>query len=697
MAENAEAAPAYRSEGDPAQALLNVLGRFQRHYLRGKEGANQSAWSDDCMNALIDAVDVAVAQRWQEVVSVLTETARILQTYEDADRANECVPFLTSSHEVLCHMVGDLLSGQIRPGLLRKWESLCERGHADVEAAGLSLVQDEVSDQELAYEAFALDAQTDSPFDEPAADIESEMDAPEAIAQAQVASGTADSPADTPEPIMPFELPEMSEDLSEESVDIPLLDDLPDLADPGDDVPTMEEAVAVEADQAEESPAAEEDYEDRILSFPSRSMADESDSVPETESAEEVSESPFDDVESEPEVAEMDDLTPDEPDLAPEPIEPEPVEPEPSAEAEITGILDSACEALSDMTEQLDTFERHVRELEVRADASEWTGASAACRSVLRLLEMLDKKNLEPTDQFLELAYGFSGVYVESRDSVDTEEYKSFQKDCVNLLQTWMDDPGAIVADEAEPIEPELEATEEAPPAQATNEDDAALAELLETVRAAMQGGRAANAKLLMLEAAARIAQDQEGEAADLVGEAERALSENTRALEEARSGVQTHENRVGETATKVTDIQQGQEIHRRQAEKLAELLEESRSRVDTLEEQIRDLENRRAAAESDRVTAQEDLDAARNAENEDESNLETARTEEREARLQLEEERGKAKSLQNSRGDLERAVIAQREVLARQRQSTHDIEQTIAHTRDSESGGSSEEHDSLF
>ena len=40
--------PAFRHQGDPAQALLNVLGRFQRHYLRGKEGAEQffnDVWS----------------------------------------------------------------------------------------------------------------------------------------------------------------------------------------------------------------------------------------------------------------------------------------------------------------------------------------------------------------------------------------------------------------------------------------------------------------------------------------------------------------------------------------------------------------------------------------------------------------------------------------------------------------------------
>jgi len=691
VAEHNEEIEPYQHEGDPAQALLNVLGRFQRHYLRGKEGVDQSAWSDDCMNALIDAVDVAVAQRWQEVVSVLTETARVLQTYEDADRANECVPFLTSSHEVMCHMVGDLLSGQIRPGLLRKWESLNERTHAEVEAAGLLLVQDEVSDQELAYEAFSVDAQKNSPFDEPSPDIETEMDTPEAIAESQAAHMESETTADEPEPMLPFELPELSDEVSSELDDVPTLDDLPDLSDSGDVTPTVEDAAESEID--EEPPAAEDDVDPRILSFPSPPASDELEmetasateedipSLPVDEPSEAI-EAPVESVESEQEIE----------------TEIETTEPDPSED--ISGILDAACEALSNVTDNLDAFELQVRELEARANESEWSGASASCRSVLRLLEMLDTRNIEPTDRFLELAYGFSGVYVESRDSVSTDEYRAFQKDCVTLLQEWMDDGD----EEAE--SPEAAAESDSTPTLAPEEptltptagtDDPALNDLLDTVRAAMQGGRAANAKLLMLQAAARIAQEQEGEASDFVGEAERSLSENTRALEDARNAVQDHENRVTETATKVSEVQHGQEAHRRQTTQLAELLEESQGRVDSLDEQIRELENRRAAAEADRAFAQEELDAARVTEQEHEVQLEAVRGEERDARLQLEEERGRAKALQNSRGDLERAVIAKREQLARQRQSTHDIEQTIEHTRDSEAGEPAADNDSLF
>ncbi len=690
VSETEEELPTFRHDGDPAQALLNVLSRFQRHYLRGREGAEQSAWSDDCMNALIDAVDVAVAQRWQEVVSVLTETARVLQTYEDAERANECVPFLTSSHEVLCHMVGDLLAGQTRPGLLRKWEAVYERARADIDAAGLSLVQDEVSDQELAYEAFAADIQKNSPFDEPSSDIETEAVAPEAVAESVIPE------PQEPEASLPFELPGIAEDVLGDPFEAPSLDDLPDLSEQEAEIPTMENAAAMEPEA--ESSEMDAAFEQRILSFPSRPASEEPTLDTDDDSAEPI----------EAEVDEPAELE------IPEPVteaetpasvgdffEDQSEAPVPTYEEEISGILDAACDALSNATGGLEAFEVHVRELEARAVESDWDGAAAACRSVLRLLEMLATRNLEPSDRFMELAYGFGGVYVESRESADTDEYRSFQNDCVTLLQEWMDDrpttddtSDAAPAPEPFVAAPELAAPELAPD---TEGSDPALAELLETVRAAMMGGRAANAKLLMLEAAARIAHEQEGEAAKLVGDAERALNENSRALEEARNSVQKHENRVSETAAKVSEVQHGQEDHRRQALLLAERLDECRSHVESLDEQIRELQNRRADAESERLAAEDELNAARESEDEHEAQLEAMRVQERDARLRLEEERGRAKALQNSRGDLERAVMVKREMLARQRQSTHDIEQTIAHTRDSEADESTEDHDSLF
>ena len=565
-----------------------------------------------------------------------------------------------------------------------------ERARHEIEAAGLTLIQDEVSDQELAYEAFAADIQKNSPFDEPSADLEAETVEPEAAAE------PAPPEPSMPAEALPFELPEITDDVLGDPFEAPTLDDLPDLSEQESEIPTMENASSMEPEPELESEEADTAFEQRILSFPSRPASEEStldaeDDAPEPMDVEEEAppELAIPEPEPEVEVAESVDAF----------FEAEPEETGPTQEEEISGILDAACEALSNENSQegLNEFGGHVRELQARADEAGWDGAAAACRSVVQLLEMLDRKNIEPNDRFLELAYGFSGVYVESRESADTDEYKSFQHDCVTLLQEWMEDrPPTDDAPMAEPVtEPVAAAAPIASPE--VEGSDPALANLLDTVRAAMQGGRAANAKLLMLEAAARIAHEQEGEAAKLVGEAERALNENSRALEEARNSVQKHEARVSETAAKVSDVQHGQEDHRRQALLIAERLEECRGRVDSLDEQIRELQNRRADAENERLAAEDELNAARASEDEHETELEAMRNEEREARLRLEEERGRAKTLQNSRSDLERAVLVKREMLARQRQSTHDIEQTIAHTRDAEAGESTEDHDSLF
>ncbi len=49
---------------DPTQRLLTSLGRFQRHFMKAREGASQDLWSDECMNHLIHGVEIALEQDW---------------------------------------------------------------------------------------------------------------------------------------------------------------------------------------------------------------------------------------------------------------------------------------------------------------------------------------------------------------------------------------------------------------------------------------------------------------------------------------------------------------------------------------------------------------------------------------------------------------------------------------------------------
>lgn len=129
--------------GDPTQRLLTALGRFQRQVARAEEGAPQESWCDECMNQLIAGIEIALNEDWADVKEALTDAARILQTYEDAGRAEQCVRFLKDSYEILCLMVGDLIVGNVRSGVMKKWQERYERALDELAEAGLTLVDDD--------------------------------------------------------------------------------------------------------------------------------------------------------------------------------------------------------------------------------------------------------------------------------------------------------------------------------------------------------------------------------------------------------------------------------------------------------------------------------------------------------------------------------------------------------------------------
>ncbi len=129
--------------GDPTQRLLTSLGRFQRQVNRAEEGAPQENWCDECMNQLIVGIEIALNEGWADVKEALTDTARVLQTYEDAGMAADCVAFLKDSYEILCLMVGDLIVDNVRSGVMKKWHERYERALNDLATLGLTLVDDE--------------------------------------------------------------------------------------------------------------------------------------------------------------------------------------------------------------------------------------------------------------------------------------------------------------------------------------------------------------------------------------------------------------------------------------------------------------------------------------------------------------------------------------------------------------------------
>jgi predicted nucleic acid-binding Zn-ribbon protein len=190
--------------GDPTQRLLTALGRFQRQVNRAEEGAPQDAWCEECMQQLISGIEIALNESWADVKEALTDTARVLQTYEDANMASDCVPFLKDSYEILCLMVGDLIVDNVRSGVMKKWHERYERALDDLGASGLTLVDDE-SAREARQEAAADSAQhgidTPDPFVAEAAPSGDGADEGDAFDAFLNDSGDGGTPVDEPAPV----------------------------------------------------------------------------------------------------------------------------------------------------------------------------------------------------------------------------------------------------------------------------------------------------------------------------------------------------------------------------------------------------------------------------------------------------------------------------------------------------------------
>ncbi len=136
-------------KGDPTQHLLTALGRFQRQIAKAENGAPQGMWSDECMNQIIAGIEIALEQEWDGVKEALTDTARVLQSFEDAGKAQQCVSFLRDSYEILCLMVGDIIVDNVRSGVMQKWHERYQAIVDEMRFAGIRLVDDEARQEEM--------------------------------------------------------------------------------------------------------------------------------------------------------------------------------------------------------------------------------------------------------------------------------------------------------------------------------------------------------------------------------------------------------------------------------------------------------------------------------------------------------------------------------------------------------------------
>jgi hypothetical protein len=701
--------------------LATVLGRFERHVARAREGAPQELWSDECMTQLIKAVEIAVAEGWPEVVEALTETGRVLQSYENEGQAHLSVRFLTESYEILSQMVSDLILGKVRSGLMQKWRNRYRMALQELKDAGILLVRDDedpyaaqrIAERAAVRERRGFEPRVARPEPEPAPrPAPFEMPAEDAAPAYRAAT--------------PAEAPQIEDYLHEEA------------AEEEEAFPTDEATLDAEADAEEIAP---------WLKTPSTPPPWEIEEAEAAAAEETVQADAVEAVEEEAVEELTSDLLGELPPLAPlggdllqlgaeELITDEPEEELLSVAGgtapEVIERLDVLCESLSHMEREpeadleqgfaviLDGVEFLGRQAELYGRA----GCVELCGTMARMCEEAARRGSLPEDKFFELAYAFCGVYVEADEDSDNAMIRGWVGECGSLLVDWataepeavavaeimetievepeiaaeveIDEEEAVETEEmtfeapvveAEPeaeveVEAEPEASVEEEPAEEEHDDLTGVQSpeaLLHVAQRAMTEGNASEAKKLALQAAAMLAQVEVDEATCRVNDSERRLQEGAELIEIARRDVMCAEQVVTDSARSVADGQKTLDTRHAEVIGTSQRLQEVETRVADLDEQIRQLQARRHEEAKRVAEIQGELEAARQRESDCETEV-TSRTEaEREARMRLEDARQRVKNLQRKRTEVEASMERARETLTRQRLSLTDIQQMLA------------------
>ena len=255
---NEEVYPAHEpvALGDPTQHLLTALGRFQRQVNRAESGAPAEIWTDDCIEQLVEGIEVAIQNDWHDVQEALTDTARVLQSYENVGKASEAVEFLQDSYEILCLMVGDLIVDNIRSGVMQKWRDRFTRAKTALAQAGIPLIDDEgmappVEEEPVPHNEIPVTVEEPVAEEEPAPQQKSSIipfSMPEPAEEITEEIMPTESEAEPVDMGSPFDLPEAREEVSAEAP-APELDEV--IAEERYPLPEQTEEAIIESDSDE--------------------------------------------------------------------------------------------------------------------------------------------------------------------------------------------------------------------------------------------------------------------------------------------------------------------------------------------------------------------------------------------------------------------------------------------------------------
>ena len=715
---------------DPTQRMLTALGRFHIYVTKGQAGAPHTMWADECMTQLAYAIEVSLAQDWANLVEALTDTARILHSYENGGHAALCVPFLNDSYEILCLMVGDLIVDNVRMDVMDRWRVRYGRALKDLHDLGIPLVKDEEETSSPAMEAPVRETNV-IPFElPPSRGVSAKQELAETTREESYLpflraadEDEEEDPVDDPvyEPIAEAYVPPSDRveptvvtAIAEEPVVAPVFDPIPSLAIPEaepDQEVNAEVIAPVFVPEPEEGNAVETaiDTHENIIAGPMEELCEPLPVAAEEPIETVVETSPVKEAESIPEQGdliaafEMESIPSPEPTVSvavetaipvreivesepvavaiESPAEPISLQPEGShgeikpVDPATLALLDSLSEDLAAIEQspeaehgpRWESMREKVSALERHAAERNLMAAPSICRTMMDLCRAAARRGVEG---FVDTAYLFCEAYVQADRNPDSVVVKNWYVESAALLQAWT----APVTESADPT-----------------------GRLLDTARTAMARGDLSGAKALALQAVALMAKGEAERAESRVQEAEQRLKQCTEAIDQARAAVSRTEQEVTVAESRVSEGEVAVNEARELVDAFQNKATEVSQRIAAIDEEIRRLQARRATEEEQARAIDSDLLRARQNEESVKRDLDTLVKAENTARTRLEDARQSVKDQQRRRSEQETALLRCRETLTRHRTSLNDIERAVTQVSDPTETASEESNGLLF
>ncbi|HOC72198.1 MAG TPA: hypothetical protein PKL54_05250, partial [Candidatus Hydrogenedentes bacterium] len=110
------------ASNDPSQSVLISLGRFKRHIQHATGAPEHAQWPGECLQELLKILNIAAENGWDTLREAVTDTARVLCSYERARRTAQCLPFLRACDDALSMMIGDIIIDNETPTVRMAWQ-----------------------------------------------------------------------------------------------------------------------------------------------------------------------------------------------------------------------------------------------------------------------------------------------------------------------------------------------------------------------------------------------------------------------------------------------------------------------------------------------------------------------------------------------------------------------------------------------